>query len=305
MTLFELHDLTFSYGGRPALSHVDAKVQPGSVGLLGPNGAGKTTLIRTLLGLTDPNAGRATVLGVDPQRQAALVRQLVGYMPENEAWFKDLNGFEAVRYAGRLSGLPPAAAIQRAHEVLDYAGLGEARYRPVGEYSTGMKQRVKLAQAIVHGPRLAFLDEPTNGLDPHGRDEMLALITDLGRIGISVVLSTHILGDVERVCSDVLLMVAGEIKHYGPLSAFRKGNDGEYLVGVKAGREALIEALGHEGLYGRADPEDPLLFRVKLEPERVPTLWRVAHHLGLQLRHVEPETLSLETALMRFLSGAS
>ncbi len=304
--VFETKDITFSYGGRPALTALTTAVSPGTIGLLGPNGAGKTTYIRTLLGLTNPQSGSATVLGFDARRDAPLIRQRVGYMPENECYFADQSGLEAVIYAARLSGLPRNAAIQRAHEMLDFAGIDEARYRGTQGYSTGMKQRVKLAQALVHGPELLFLDEPTNGLDPKGRDDMLDLIAGLGAASVSVVLSTHILNDVERVCSDVLLLAGGQLKHYGPLSAFTAGASGEWIVHVKEGRGLLMDSLTRAGLvpFG-AEPDAPLQFRLRLEAQQVLTFWQVVTTTGVQVREFAPEQLSLETALMRFLGAAA
>ncbi len=302
--LIQLQGLGHAYGGRPTLSGLTVALHRGSIGLLGPNGAGKTTLIRCLLGLIDPAHGQLRVLGLDPRTEAPKIRQRVGYMPENEAYFADLSGYESVVFAARLCGLPRSEAIRRAHEVLDYAGLDEARYRPMAGYSTGMKQRVKLAQAIVHGPEVVFLDEPTNGLDPQGRDDMLALLSQLSSAGVSVMLSTHILGDVERVCSHVMMLAAGELKFYGPLAELTAGAAGEYVVQVKSGRDTLATALEAAGLVvSRA--ESPLELRVALASADIETFWRLSLASGVQVRHFGPEQLSLEDAFLRVLGAAA
>ena len=297
--LFQLEGIDHYYGQQRALTEVTVRAEAGSIGLLGPNGAGKTTLIKTLLGLLDPDRGDGTVLGHDIRKAAASIRRRVGYMPENDCFFGAMNGFDAVVYAARLSGLPRRNAIRRAHEVLDYAGLDEARYRPVQGYSTGMKQRVKLAQALVHGPELVFLDEPTNGLDPQGRDDMLAIIDDLARIPVSVVLSSHLLGDVERVCDHVLVLVAGQVKHFGPLAEFTQGQAGSYLVMVKDRGDVLAAALATAGIDAKVSAAEEL--SVTLEDGQVQTFWRTAQASGVQVRHFAPVQLTLEHAFVKFL----
>ena len=210
--VIELDGVEVRYGKHTALSDVTARIDGGAVGLLGPNGAGKSSLIKALLGLVTFSKGKATVLGRVVGKQSAVLRRRLGYMPERDAAFPDLTGFQATWYAGRLAGMPDADARRRAHEVLLFAGMEEARYRPVSTYSTGMRQRIKLAQALVHDPDLLFLDEPTNGLDPKGRSEMLELIRVLSQNkGIHVMLSSHLLRDVEEVCSSVVVMRQGQI----------------------------------------------------------------------------------------------
>src|SRR5574341_469991 len=207
--LVEFDDLAVSYGLVQALAGVKGAFLPGPTGLLGPNGAGKTTLLKTLLGFLQPDRGRMTAFGKDPTQEPLEVRRRLGYIPGMTA-----AAFGA--FAGGLSGLPRDEAISRAHEVLYYVGLGEARYRNVETYSTGMKQRVKLAQALVHDPELLLLDEPTNGLDPQGREEMLALIRDVAtRRGMSLILCSHLLHDVERVCEQVIVLNQGQIARQG------------------------------------------------------------------------------------------
>src|SRR5436190_17612991 len=211
-----LEGVTVMYATHAALSEVTAAFPAGAVGLLGPNGAGKSTLIKTLLGFVVPDRGRMQVLGFDVAHAPLDIRARVGYVPESDAHIPGMNAVSFVAYCGELAGLPPADAVQRAHEVLFYVGLGEARYRNVETYSTGMKQRIKLAQALVHDPELLFLDEPTNGLDPRSRDEMLELISEMPeRRGCKIVLSTHLLPDVERVCDEAVIMHRGTVRFVG------------------------------------------------------------------------------------------
>src|SRR6202521_1410264 len=205
-----LEGVTVAYGRNRALRDVTASFAAGAVGLLGPNGAGKSTMIKALLGFLVPERGRMRVLGLDVAESGVEIRGRVGYMPESDAHIPGMNAVTFVAYCGELAGLPRADAMQRAHEVLFYVGLGEARYRNVETYSTGMKQRLKLAQALVHDPDLLFLDEPTNGMDPKGREEMLALVRDLARHkGINVILSSHLLPDVENTCDHVIVLDKG------------------------------------------------------------------------------------------------
>src|SRR6185369_1817134 len=210
--VIDLDGLRVKLGGRPILNGLTASLKGRCIGLLGPNGAGKTTLLHTLLGFYPPSEGTARVLGLDIRSQLREVRALLGYMPENDAFIAGLTGIRFVRLMAELSGLPPAQAIERAHEVLFYVGLGEARYRSVDSYSLGMKQLAKLAQALVHGPKVLFLDEPTNGLDPPARERMIKLIRDIRDTGeVNVILSSHLLRDVEECCEEVLVLKQGEI----------------------------------------------------------------------------------------------
>jgi ABC-2 type transport system ATP-binding protein len=213
VTLIRTDALTKTYGGRvTALADLTVEVQPGIVGLVGANGAGKSTLIKILLGLLAPTSGQARVLDLDPTADADAVRARVGYMPENDCLPPDLSAAEFVTHLGRISGLPRAAARERASEALRHVGLYEERYRQIGGYSTGMKQRVKLAQALVHDPKLVLLDEPTNGLDPAGRDDMLGLIRRIGTdFGISVLVASHLLSELERVCDHVVVIDGGRL----------------------------------------------------------------------------------------------
>jgi ABC-type multidrug transport system, ATPase component len=212
-SLIATQGLTKRYAnGVTALADLTLTVTPGIVGLVGANGAGKSTLIKILLGLLSPTAGRVSVLGLDPGTQGEEVRARVGYMPENDCLPPDISAAEFVTHMARMSGLPKTAARERASEALRHVGLYEERYRQIGGYSTGMKQRVKLAQALVHDPDLLLLDEPTNGLDPAGRDAMLTLIQRIGTdFGISVVVCSHLLGEVERICDSLIAIDGGRL----------------------------------------------------------------------------------------------
>src|SRR5215208_7077446 len=217
-----LANVSVRYGRNFALRDVSATFETGAVGLLGPNGAGKSTMIKSLLGFVKPDQGQMTVLGLDVATSPLEIRARIGYMPENDAHIPGMNAVSFVAYCGQLAGLPAVDAMQRAHEVLYYVGLGEARYRNVDTYSTGMKQRIKLAQALVHDPDLLFLDEPTNGLDPKGRDEMLALIRDVAHAkGINLILSSHLLPDVEQTCDYVVVLDKGAVAAEGPIATLK------------------------------------------------------------------------------------
>jgi ABC-2 type transport system ATP-binding protein len=216
--VIETFALAKSFGTIQAVDSVSLSVSPGCTGLLGPNGAGKSTLIKLLLGLLPADAGEARVMGIDPKGQALKVRSVVGYMPEHNCLPSDWLAQDFVRYMAELHGLPRREAIQRASDALYHVGLGEERYRAIGGFSTGMKQRVKLAQALAHDPSILFLDEPTNGLDPVGRDEMLALIQRItGEMNLNVFLSSHLLSDVEHVADHVIIIARGRVVVQGVL----------------------------------------------------------------------------------------
>jgi len=221
MPIITTQDLSMRYPGVTALESLTVAVEPGVTGLVGANGAGKSTLIKILLGLQPPSSGQAQVLGLDIARDGAKIRERVGFMPEYECLPPDVSATEFVVHMARMSGLPATAARERAADVLRHVGLYEERYRPIGGYSTGMRQRVKLAQALVHDPQLVFLDEPTNGLDPRGRDEMLALIRRIGaEFGISVLVTSHLLGELERVCDNVVIIDGGRLLRAQAVEAF-------------------------------------------------------------------------------------
>src|SRR5450432_2055349 len=223
--VIELRGLSVRFGKRDILKDLTCSLRGRAIGLLGPNGAGKSTLINTLLGFHKPSAGSARVLGSDIQSETRRIRSLVGYMPENDAFISKMSAVSFVQMMAELSGLPPAAALERAHEALFQVGLAEARYRELGTYSLGMKQLAKLAQAIAHGPKLLILDEPTNGLDPSARQRMLQLVREIRDAGqVQIVLCSHLLRDVEDTCEEVLILNQGRIAHYSNLEQERRGN---------------------------------------------------------------------------------
>jgi ABC-2 type transport system ATP-binding protein len=223
--VIELNGLSVKFGTREILKQLTCSLRGRAIGLLGPNGAGKSTLINTLLGFYQPTAGSAQVLGYDVRTELRNIRSLVGYMPENDAFISKMSAVSFVQMMAELSGLPPAAALERAHEALFCVGLAEARYREIGTYSLGMKQLAKLAQAIVHGPKLLILDEPTNGLDPSARQRMIRMIRDIrDSKQLQIVLCSHLLRDVEDTCEEVLILNQGRIAHYSNLAEERKAN---------------------------------------------------------------------------------
>ena len=254
VTLIATESLTKRYpNGVIALSELTVGVEPGIVGLVGANGAGKSTLIKILLGLLPPTSGGARVLGLDPARDAEKVRARVGYMPEHDCLPPDVAAAEFVTHMARMSGLPRTVARERASETLRHVGLYEERYRQIGGYSTGMKQRVKLAQALVHDPDLLLLDEPTNGLDPAGREAMLAMVERIGNeFGISVVVCSHLLGEVERICDSLVAIEAGRLLRADRIESMTAGLD-VLAIEVAEGTEELARALADRGLPVRRE----------------------------------------------------
>ena len=245
--LLRTRSLTKRYPAVTAVDSLDVEVPPGRIGLVGANGAGKTTLFRMMLGVSHPTSGSLEVCGIDVAQDPIGVRSLLGYMPEHDCLPLDQSAADIVATFGELSGLPPRSARQRASDVLDLVGLDEARFRPVGGFSTGMRQRTKLAQALVADPELVLLDEPTAGLDPLGRDEMLALVARLGGLGISVLLATHLLDDVQQVCDHVVMLDGGRLIVSGPTSDLLE-RTGLLTVDVGPDRDGLISLLEARGL---------------------------------------------------------
>lgn len=299
--LFDLDNVQKQYGRFEALKGITLKVDSQAVGLLGPNGAGKSTLIKTLLGLLELSGGSASILGHRLPDGSSEIRRATGYMPENDAYLPYMSAIDYVSFSGQLCGMPPAEAFRRAHEVLYYVGLGEARYRQLGGFSTGMKQRVKLAQALVHGPRLVFLDEPTNGLDPRGREEMLQLVEDVKSRGVAIVLSSHVLPDVEAVCDHVIMLSQGQLIHYGTISGLKQGQERTLELDTKDANARLRDLLQGRGFRVEADG---LKLRVVLGPgQDEQAILGLAVEAGIQLRHFMPGELTLQTAFLNIMGA--
>ncbi len=304
--VIDLEGLEVTLGKRRILHGLTAKLTGRSIGLLGPNGAGKTTLLHTLLGFYPPSAGTARLLGNDIRTDGRNIRALMGYMPENDAFVAGLSGVRFVRLMAELSGLPPEQALERAHEALFYVGLGEARYRPVDGYSLGMKQLAKLAQALVHGPKVLFLDEPTNGLDPPARSRMLHLIRDIRDAGqVRVILSSHLLRDVEECCEEVLVLKNGRIATYCNLEAERRANRSFLELELRADEggersfRAALEGLGCELAEGSRR-------RIKLVLPggvEVRALYQAAADHAVQIRHLDYRRDSLEDIFLKAMEG--
>lgn len=305
MAVVTLESLTVAYGRFVALKDFSVEIPEGCVGLLGPNGAGKTTMLKTMLGFIKPAGGRGDVLGLEIGRDGNAIRQVVGYMPEQDCHIPGMNAVQFVAYAGELAGLARNHALQRAHEVLEYTGLGEARYRAVETYSTGMKQRIKLAQALVHGPKLLLLDEPTNGLDPRGRQEMLTLVRDISaNKGVNVLVCSHLLPDIERTCDSVVVISQGQMKLQGGIQELRglsskaidvelRETSGHFLQAVVAKGFELVSAKGNWYRLHATDGGDDLTQRV----------FAAARETGVQVRGLKPGARSLEEAFMEAIDG--
>jgi ABC-2 type transport system ATP-binding protein len=296
--LFQLDGVTKTYGMVTALKNLTVAVPEGAIGLLGPNGSGKTTMLRTLLGLIDVDQGSGQILGKDFRTRQLDIRREVGFAPEDECLFPRLVGVEFVAYAGELVGMTSRDAMQRAHEVLDYVGLGEARYRRVETYSTGMKQRLKLASAIVHDPKLLILDEPTNGMDPAGREEVLELARDLAHNkGMSLIFSSHLLPDVETVCDYVVVLGGGKVLAEGRISDLKQMHAACFEVRLKADADIFADQL--KSLGCAVEPREDRLI-VRLPDGATPQLlWRTASERMLQIRYLRPQRSTLEEVFLK------
>ncbi|MEA2553817.1 MAG: type transport system ATP-binding protein [Fimbriimonadaceae bacterium] len=305
MSVASIHNLTVNYGSFTALREFSVEINEGCVGLLGPNGAGKTTLIKTLLGFVEPAAGTGTVLGYDIVSQPRQVRQKVGLMPEQDCHIPGMSAVQFVAYAGELAGMPTEQALRRAHESLEYCGLGEARYRNVETYSTGMKQRIKLAQALVHGPKLLLLDEPTNGLDPAGREEMLELIRDVSHgKGVNVLVSSHLLPDIERVCDEVIVVMGGRLRAKGPMRELKRIEGHPVDIELRDPSPAFIEKMIASGVQLLEAKTFTYRIQAPGTPEQLSALaLKVASETGAQVRGFKLAERTLEEAFMSALEG--
>ena len=303
MEIVELSGLSVRFGKREILSDLRATLSSRSIGLLGPNGAGKSTLIQALLGFCPISAGTASILGLDVIRDKNRIRSLIGYMPENDALIANMTAVSMVRMMGELSGMQPRAALERAHEVLFYVGLGEARYRELGTYSLGMRQLAKLAQAIVHGPRLLILDEPTNGLDPPARQRMIRLIHEMiDSQKMHVVICSHLLGDVEETCEEVLILKSGRIVHHSNLAEERAANKRFVEIETFGELQGFGEELAGLGcpcsvdLKGRFKLELPADFDMR-------KIYGFAAERDLQLRRVSYRQDTLEEIFLKAMES--
>ncbi|HXY12849.1 MAG TPA: ABC transporter ATP-binding protein, partial [Thermoplasmata archaeon] len=268
-----------------------------------PNGSGKTTLLRLLMGLLPPSAGTLSVLGHDPQREPLLVRERVGYMPEHDCLMPDLSAVGFVSHMARVSGLPREVAISRAHDVLDFVGLKEERYRKIREYSVGMRQRVKLAQAIVHDPPLCFLDEPTSGLDPQGREEMLHLLAVLARLGgHSFVISTHLLPDTEGLVDQVLLLNAGRLLAAGSVRDLLSSGDVRTVVRIKGDLPAFVSELSTRGISARVEGSE---LSVQLLGDNTRPIFEAAQATHSQVRYLGPSVRTVEDLFLSLVDAAT
>jgi ABC-2 type transport system ATP-binding protein len=301
--IIEMQGLSVQFGQREILHALTAALRGRAIGLLGPNGAGKSTLINTLLGFYSPSAGSGKVFGYDIRTETRQIRSLVGYMPENDAFISKMSAVSLVQMMGELSGLPSGAALERAHEALFYVGLAEARYRKVGTYSLGMKQLAKLAQAIVHGPKLLILDEPTNGLDPSARQRMIRMIREMRDSGqVRIVLCSHLLRDVEDICDEVLILKQGKVAHYSDLDQERRANrrfvELEFY-GAKNGEfTSAVESLGCECAITAN--------RMKMVlPEGIETrdIFRVAAERGIRIRRLNFRRDTLEDIFLKAMEN--
>lgn len=298
----EFKNLTVNFGSFTAVKELTANFSTGCVGLLGPNGAGKSTLLKTILGFIKPAGGTGTVFGYDVVTEWKQIRQLIGYMPEQDCHIPGMSAVQYVAFAGELAGIPKAQSLRRAHEVLEYCGLGEARYRNVETYSTGMKQRIKLAQALVHGPRLLLLDEPTNGLDPKGREDMLDLVRSVSHgKNVNVIVSSHLLPDIERTCDNVVVVTQGQVRASGAIKELKKLDRHPVDVDLRDPSTAFQHQIEQSG--GSVFPLAHSKYRVILagEPAAVShQVMQAAIATGAQVRGI---TLAQRTLEEVFLSA--
>lgn len=299
----EVRDLTVRYGSRTALDRVTLTFREGISGLLGPNGAGKSTLLKTLLGFCRPSGGTARLLSQPAGARG--MRRFAGYMPERDVTSPKLSAVSFVAYCGCLAGMQYRDALQRTHEVLNYVGFGEERYRAMETYSTGMRQRAKLAQALVHDPRLLFLDEPTNGLDPLGRIAMLELIRDIARQrGVAIVLSSHLLPDVEHVCERVVLLDRGRVVEQGTLAGLTGLKGNRVNLRLKEGADRLARRLAARGRNVEQEEDGSLIVDAATAMDRK-ELFQAAAEEGLQIRQFTPVRHRLEEIFYHAVSGDS
>lgn len=300
--MIDIRELKISYGDTDALRGVNCQIEGGSVGLLGPNGAGKSTLLKALLGFVRVNSGTVSMFGMPMPQRALEVRRRLGYMPEREIVKPKESAVSFLTYCGCLSGMNRIDAMERAHEVLNYVGVDENRYRKMETYSTGMCQRVKFAQALIHDPQLLLLDEPTSGLDPEGRIEMLDLIEELGRKrGITILLSTHLLPDVEHVCDRVIVITKGKMVVDGPIDDLTTAREGCIEIRVRDNEKDYLDALVREGFSWRRLQTGVINLTVPVSTENR-VLFEIARACGTQVRHFHAVRQSLEEVFINAIA---
>lgn len=300
------NNLFVSFGHNIALDNLSVEIPTGIVGLLGPNGAGKSTFIKTLLGLVNPKSGFVNVRGLDSKKNYLQVRDIIGYMPEHDCLINEFNAVKMVSYMGQISGVMSSSSLQRAHEVLDFVNLGEERYRKISTYSTGMKQRVKLAQALAHDPPLLLLDEPTNGMDPAGREEMLSLISDIGRADKTVLLSSHILEEIQQVCSYVTILYQGRLRGEGSVKDLTKGKEDRYRIEVRGKANILKSFLKElESRYSVVSYEEGVgsLEIVFDGLKNGADVFNISGSMDIQVRSIKRAKLGLEEAFINTIGG--
>ena len=292
--IIQLQNIFFNYGEFRAISDISLDIGQGVYGLLGPNGAGKTTLLKIILGFLTPNSGTGSVLGLNITSARKAVRRKIGYMPENDCLIPGMDGVALTAYLGELSGMPKQEAMKRAHEVLYYVGLEESRYRKVDTYSSGMKQRMKLAQALVHDPKLLLLDEPTSGMDPKGRKEMLELIKDISRKkSMDVIICSHLLPDIEFTCKHVIIMNQGEIAAQREIEGLSEDKFNRFDLKLKGDTSAFVKQL--KSMKCEVDISNRGVYMIKLPADESPrNLFKVALKNNVQIRHFEQCKTTLE-----------
>lgn len=293
----DAHGLVVRFGPILALNSFTVGVPEGIVGLLGPNGAGKSTFIKAVLGLVNAEKGTISIDGLNPRKDTTAVRDMIGYLPEHDCLINYLNAVELVSYMGQISGMSPNDAIQRTHEVLDFVGVGEERYRIISSYSTGMKQKVKLAQAIVHDPKILFLDEPTNGMDPQGREEMLELIKKIGASGKTILVSSHILQEVEKVSEHVIIINDGALIKEGHIKTLMMGEKNIYRVKIRGSPDGILEfgkALGEKFQVISTEDVEGQQTIVFKDTGGGGNIFALASEKGIQIRDLGPATRTLE-----------
>jgi ABC-2 type transport system ATP-binding protein len=303
MGVIDLDRLEVRLGARTVLDGLTGELHGNAIGLLGPNGAGKSTLINTLLGFHPPSKGTARVFGLDAHRDRAQIRGAIGYMPENDSFIGNMTGVHFVRYMAELAGLPPGPALERAHEALFYVGLGEVRYRKVNSYSLGMKQLIKLAQALAHGPKLLILDEPTNGLDPMARQRMIQLVKEIRKEGsVKLLISSHLLRDIDETCDEVLILKNGRIAALCNIEAERRSNRSFMELETVGATEKFSVSIRGLGCECACFPGG----RIKLViPDNIEVrdLYVIASEQGVQIRRMNQRRDSLEDIFLRAMDN--